>query len=97
MTAAVKEPQPPPVANGASSPEIQNSDVVGYAASVITVYTLVTFRVVVVVAADAFLNVESSPVGFHGLFGKGGTEGALGGAKAAAKASTLEFFVRMAT
>lgn len=36
-------------------------------------------------------------LGNHGLFGSGGTVGAFGGLKAAAKASTLAFLVRMAT
>lgn len=35
--------------------------------------------------------------GVHGIFGSGGTVGAFGGEKAAAKASTFEFLVRIAT
>lgn len=94
----MNEPQPPPVASAASSPSIQNSEVLGYAAVVIVVTPEdVALSVVVYVAADNLLRVESRPVGIHGLLGSGGTVGAFGGAKAAAKASTSAFFERIVT
>jgi len=43
------------------------------------------------------LYMVAATLGVQGLLGSGGTVGAFGGAKAAAKASTLAFLVRIAT
>lgn len=47
--------------------------------------------------AELILYMVAETLGVQGLLGSGGTVGAFGGAKAAAKASTLAFLVRMAT